>query len=160
MRNLILTFSVLAVACLFAAPAFAGDATSFAAPAAWTVGDAGTSYNEWDVLAGSAGNTPDVGTNYGSSTLSTVYPGYTSGSDNFYSHASAYSATASMDTPSIAGSSGTHVIVQTAATLGMMGASISSMQRVMLAGISCDAVSNAFCPFVGRSGAACNASLP
>ncbi|MEC7696543.1 MAG: PEP-CTERM sorting domain-containing protein [Planctomycetota bacterium] len=128
MRNLILTFSVLAIACFIAAPVFAVDATSFADPSGWSVGDAGTSYNEWDVLAGSAGNAPDVGTNYGASTLSTVYPGYTSGSDNFYSHASDFSATASMDTPSIAGSSGTHVIVQTAATLGMMGASISSMQ--------------------------------
>ena len=116
------------IACLIAAPVFAVDATSFAAPSAWSVGDAGTSYNEWDVFAGSAGNAPDVGTTGGSSTVSTVYPGYTSGSSNLYSHASAYSATASMDTPSIAGSSGTHVIVQTAATLGMMGASISSMQ--------------------------------
>jgi hypothetical protein len=128
MRNLILTLSVLAIACLVAVPAFAADATSFADPSAWSLGDAGTSYNEWDVFAGSAGNAPDVGTNFGSSTVSTVYPGYTSGSDNFYSHASDYSASATMDTPSIAGSSGTHVVVQTAATLGMMGASISSMQ--------------------------------
>ncbi|MDG2409239.1 MAG: PEP-CTERM sorting domain-containing protein [Pirellulales bacterium] len=128
MRNLILTLSVLAIACLVAAPAFAADATSFVDPSGWSVGDAGTSYNEWDVLTGSAGNAPDVGTNYGSSTISTVYPGYTSGSDNFYSHASDYSASATMDTPSFAGSSGTHVIVQTASTLGMMGASLSSMQ--------------------------------
>ena len=128
MRNLVLTLSFMAIACLIAAPVFAVDATSFAAPSAWSVGDAGTSYNEWDVFAGSAGNAPDVGTNHGSSTASTVYPGFTSGSDNFYSPTGAFTVSASMDTPSIAGSSGTHVIVQTAATLGMMGASISSMQ--------------------------------
>ncbi len=128
MRTFTLTLSALVIACLAAGPVFAADATSFVDPSGWSVGDAGTSYNEWDVLLGSSGNSPDVGTNYGMSTLGTVYPGYTSGSDNFYSHASDYSATAAMDTPSIAGSSGTHVIVQTASTLGMMGVSLSSMQ--------------------------------
>ena len=54
MRNLVLTLSFMAIACLIAAPVFAVDATSFAAPSAWSVGDAGTSYNEWDVFAGSA----------------------------------------------------------------------------------------------------------
>ena len=128
MRNFTLAFGLMLVACVIAAPAFAADATSFADPSGWNVGDAGTTYNEWDVFLGSAGNAPDVGSNYGSSTSGTVYPGYTSGSDNFYSHASDYTGSAAMDTPSLAGSSGTHVIVQTAATLGMMGASISSMQ--------------------------------
>jgi hypothetical protein len=128
MRNFTLAFGLMLVACVIAAPAFAADATSFADPSGWNVGDAGTTYNEWDVFLGSAGNAPDVGSNYGSSTSGTVYPGYTSGSDNYYSHASDYTTSAAMDTPSLAGSSGTHVIVQTAATLGMMGASISSMQ--------------------------------
>lgn len=128
MNKGILLFGLLAIICIVATPALAVDATSFVDPSGWSVGDAGTSYNEWDVLAVSSGNAPDVGSNYGSSTASTVYPGYVSGSSNFYSHASDYSATAAMDTPSVAASSGTHVIVQTASTLGAMGASLSSMQ--------------------------------
>ena len=92
MRNFILAFSLILVGCVVASPAMAVDATSFADPTGWNVGDAGTSYNEWDVLAVNSGNSPDVGSNYGSSTASTVYPGYVSGSSNFYSHASDYSA--------------------------------------------------------------------
>jgi len=128
MRIFAFTLSLLLVGCVFVSPSMAVDATSFADPSGWSVGDAGTSYNEWDVIVNSAGNAPDVGSNYGSSTLGTVYPGYISGSSNLYSHASDYVGTATMDTPSVAASSGTHVIVQTAATLGMMGAGISSMQ--------------------------------
>jgi hypothetical protein len=144
MKNFTLAFGLMLIACVVAAPAFAVDAQSFSEPANWSVGDSGSSYNEWDVLLSpGAGLAPDVGSNYGSSTLSTVYPGYVSGSSNFYSHASAYSASAAIESPSVAGSSGTHVIVQTAATLGMMGAGITSLEI--------DVLGTTFSPFASTS---------
>lgn len=118
MKHGIAFFGVFTVAYIVAVPAFAVDATSFSDPSGWSVGEANTTYNEWDVFASSTGNTPDIGSNYGSSTVSTVYPGYISGSQNFYSHASAYDITAMIEAPSLGAGSSTQVLIQTASTLG------------------------------------------
>ncbi len=144
MRNFTLAFGLMLIACVVAAPAFAADAQSFSDPSNWSVGDAGSSYHEWDVFVSpGAGLAPDVGSNFGASTVTTVYPGYVSGSSNFYSHASDYGVSAAIESPSVAGSSGTHVIVQTASTLGMMGAAITGMEI--------DVLGTTFSPFASSS---------
>ena len=123
-----LSFNLIWVALVIAAPALAGDAVSFSDPMNWSVGDDGSSYHEWDVLTGRGGNAPDVGFNYGESLLSTSLPGLLSGSNNFYSPIGDYTTTAIVEVPSLAGSSGTHVILQTASTLGMGGAGITDVE--------------------------------
>lgn len=123
-----LSFNLICVALVMAAPAFAGDAVSFSDPMNWSVGDDGSSYHEWDVLTAKSGNAPDVGFNYGESLLSAQMFGFLSGSNNFYSSIYHFDAEAIVEVPSVAGSSGTHVIVQTASTLGMGGAGITDME--------------------------------
>ena len=126
MKTSLLTVGLLLVASLTCVPAMAIEATSFSDPTAWNVGDTNSTYNEWDLFTVSSGNTPDVGTNYGSPTVDVTYPGYPSGSFNFYSHASDYAAFAVVDTPSVVGK-GTRVKVQTASTVGMVGALMSGL---------------------------------
>jgi len=109
--------------------AFAGDATSFVNPGSWTTGVVNSTYQEWDVFTASTGNTPDVGSSVdptisSSPTLSVNSPGFKSGSDNFYAFAGDYSAQAdiynhggSSGSGSYGSTFGTHVIVQTSATM-------------------------------------------
>ena len=92
------------------------DATSFVTPDHWKVGDAGSTYQQWDVMAGNTGNAPDVGVfSSGAPILDVVSPGFRSGSSNFYSFTGHYSTKA--DIYNQTGIGGTHVIVQIAATM-------------------------------------------
>ena len=108
--------------------ASAQDAVYFVDPNFWNVGDPNSTYQEWDVFTSTTGNNPDVGhiTNpYGLTdpNLSVYPPGFVSGSANFYSFNGDYGI--SVDGYNHGGSSGagapagygTHVIVQTAATI-------------------------------------------
>ena len=138
---------MICVALVMAPPAFAGDAVSFSDPMNWSVGDDGSSYHEWDVLNYPFAY-PDVGSNYGDSHLHTSFPGFISGSDNYYSPIGDYTATAIVEVPSVAGSSGTHVIVQTASTLGMEGDGITDIEITAWLGHSSSAI---FSPFATSS---------
>ena len=75
-----------------AATAAASDATSFAEPDGWAVGDALSTYQEWDIFLFSLGNPPDV--DYETNPLladapnaSALPPGFLSSSNNFYAFA-------------------------------------------------------------------------
>lgn len=96
----------------------------FNEPTGWSVGDANSTYQEWNAKSASTGNLADQGytTNPGSLTDPThaaKSPGFVTGSTNFYSFTGHYGATA--DIYNHGGSSGgggfgssfgTHVIVQ------------------------------------------------
>lgn len=94
------------------------DATSFQEPAAWSVGDVNSTYQEWDVLTSGTGNLPDVGRfpNSSTSTLSVATPGFLTGAHNLYSYSGNYAWRADVDNSDGIGA-GTSVIVQTASTL-------------------------------------------
>ncbi len=106
----------------------AQDAVYFVDPNSWDIGDPGSTYQEWDVLVGMMDNKPDLGqvSNPASLPLPSlrVYPpGFVSSTANFYSFSGNYGV--SVDIYNHGGSSGagapagygTHVIVQTAATV-------------------------------------------
>ncbi|GAB4108499.1 MAG: hypothetical protein Kow00105_15760 [Phycisphaeraceae bacterium] len=119
--------AALAVACV-ASQALA-VATSFVEPGAWHVGDPNTTYQKWGSFTGQTGNTPDIGLTVNPAitsvpTVSVVSPGFVAGSGNFYSFSGDYGFTADIyNHGGVAGSGGlpaglgTHVIVQTSATL-------------------------------------------
>ncbi|MFA7237570.1 MAG: PEP-CTERM sorting domain-containing protein [Phycisphaeraceae bacterium] len=108
---------------LFTAPGTASAAaTSFVAPAQWSVGDSNTTYQEWDTFTATTGNTPDVGWTANPATLTAptvdaVAPGFIAGSGNFYSFSTNYGFVATISNYTGAIGEGTHVIVQTSATL-------------------------------------------
>ena len=106
----------------------AQDAFYFVDPNSWDIGDSDSTYQEWDVLVGTANNRPDLGHVSNPASLPDpnlrVYPpGFVSSSANFYSFNGDYSI--SVDIYNHGGSSGagapagygTHVIIQTAATV-------------------------------------------
>jgi hypothetical protein len=106
----------------------AQDALYFVVPNSWDIGDSDSTYQEWDVFVGTANNKPDLGHVSNPASLPDpnlhVYPpGFVSSSANFYSFNGDYNI--SVDIYNHGGSSGagapaaygTHVIVQTAATV-------------------------------------------
>ncbi|MHB1158576.1 MAG: PEP-CTERM sorting domain-containing protein [Phycisphaerales bacterium] len=112
--------ALLAIA-LSSGPAFAA-ATSFVAPGSWSVGDAGTTYQEWDTFTATTGNTPDFGYAINPATLTAptvdaTTPGFVAGSGNFYSFTTNYGFVAAIPNYSASPTDGTHIIVQTSATL-------------------------------------------
>lgn len=109
-------------------PSVGADATSFETPQYWSVGDAYSTYHGWDLLTAAAGNTPDVGhvttpSGLTASALSVVSPGFLAGSGNFYSFSGDYGVAATIFNHGGSSGSGapvdygTHVIIQTAATM-------------------------------------------
>ncbi len=100
----------------------------FLDPNGWFVGDFNSTYQEWDVLMESTDNKPDFGylTNPNGlpePNLSVIAPGFVSSSANFYSYEGDYAIEAlifnhggSYGTGAPVGY-GSHVIVQTAATI-------------------------------------------
>ena len=113
----------------------------FIEPAGWDVGDVGSTSQTWDAVAATANNAPDAGfyaTNPAIATLprlSTSAPGFRTGSSsNFYSFSGNYPVFATVYNHGTGGSDGTHVIVQTAATLGGTGQTVlpGSLQIVDL----------------------------
>ena len=110
--------------------------TSFVEPTAWNVGDANTTYQEWDILTSAIGTTPDVGHTVNPAISSTpdlsvvdidsetLGTGFVSGSANYYSFSQHYGIGADIYNhggPSGAGGlpagSGTYVIVQAGLSL-------------------------------------------
>jgi hypothetical protein len=92
---------------------------AFSEPGTWTVGDAGSTYQQWvgapspntivtnlDHSANPSTSDPTLG----------VVGGFVAGSGGFYSFSSNYTVTATIPNTGTAGP-GTHIIVQTAATL-------------------------------------------
>lgn len=104
-------------------------ATSFLTPGSWGVGDGNTTYQEWDTFGGGAPYAPDAGLSVNptvttSPSVSVVSPGFVAGSGNFYAFSGDYGFTADIynhgGSSGVGGlpvGSGTHVIVQTSATL-------------------------------------------
>ena len=102
--------------------AAAEDATSFQNPTGWSIGDANSTYQEWDVFSGISGNVPDVGIHFPASftpTFSATSSALvTTSSHNFYWYDGDYQWKADIDNYGVGGfGEGTRVIVQTAATL-------------------------------------------
>lgn len=135
---------------LGAAIAWIGSASTvqaaFLTPGSWTPGDTSTTYQEWSHFT-AADTTPDAGylTSPAITTepdLVPVAPGFTTGSGNFYSFSGNYGFTAeiynhggSAGTGGLPAGSGTHVIVQTAATLnGTTGVFSNTLEVVDLLG--------------------------
>lgn len=119
--------------CLLVSSAFGGYTPTgdlFIEPTGWSVGDAGSTSQTWDALFVTTGNLPDAGfytVNPAIATQPTLNvgsPGFTAGSQNFYSFAGDYPIFANVYNHGTGGSDGTHVIVQTAATLGGLGHSV------------------------------------
>ena len=117
MKKFTLALSLMLIACLVSAPAFAADALSFSDPS--FMGQADTTSNEWDVFYAPVGNTPDVSEDatHSGSTVAVSGPGFTSGSNNFYAFGGSYEVAASVFAPEVSGA-GTHVVVQLANTVG------------------------------------------
>jgi hypothetical protein len=123
--------ATLSIAILLTSVASADYITSlgvenrFLDPAGWSVGDAGSTYQEWDAKPATTGNLPDHGyqTNpagLADPTHDAKLPGFRTGTSNFYSFAADHGATADVYNHGGAGGSGgygpgygTHVIVQT-----------------------------------------------
>lgn len=122
-------------------------ATSFVEPGHWTVGDVNTTYQEWDTFGSTTDNVPDVGSVANPSitadaTVDALPPGFVAGSGNFYSFSADYSFTSdiynhggSAGVGSLATGLGTHVIVQTSASLNeTLGVLDGTLELVDLAG--------------------------
>ncbi|WP_432799782.1 hypothetical protein [Poriferisphaera sp. WC338] len=103
--------------------------TAFVGPDHWSIGDAGSTYQEWDTFTSTTSSAPDVGYNNAGNTTApittntavekqaTAPPGpgpSVAGSGNYYSFASDYNVIASITNATGSGS-GTHVIMQVAA---------------------------------------------
>ena len=120
------------VALSIVAPAWAGYTTPglyFVEPGGWDVGDVGSTSQAWDALFVTSGNLPDAG--YAANpaiatqpTLNASSPAIATGSQNFYSFVGNYPVFANIYNHGAGGSDGTHVIVQTAATLGGTGQTV------------------------------------
>lgn len=146
--------AALAVAVCLSAQAAAyttslGADNRFVEPAGWSVGDVGSTYQQWDHKTTGSGNTPDVGLTVDPSGLTTPThsvkaPGAWTGSDNFYSFAGDHGATADIynhgggsGSGSYAATFGTHVIVQTGSSVNGdtgIGNRTATMQITDLAG--------------------------
>lgn len=130
MKTIKFVAPALLVALSFVSVAVAGYTPTgdlFVEPAGWNVGVSGSTNQTWDALFVAANNAPDAGfytTNPAIATapsLSALSPGFATGTQNFYSFTGDYPVTASIYNHGTAGSNGTHVIVQTSATLGGSG---------------------------------------
>ncbi len=103
--------------------AAASDATSFVEPDNWSVGDAFSTYQEWDIYVSSVENPPDVGyladpPIVDPPTCSALPPGFLSSTNNFYAFGGDYTVEAAIfnhDANAPVGY-GTMVRVQAAAT--------------------------------------------
>ncbi len=132
----VLTVLVMSSQCL-------ATASSFVDPGGWSVGDLNTTYQEWDLFVSPTGNLPDVGHTVSPAissdpTIDALAPGFNSGSGNFYSFAGDYGFMTEIynhgGRSGVGGlpfGSGTHVIVQTSATLnGNTGVYANTLELV------------------------------
>lgn len=137
MRSVSQKVWIVALAVLCAAvssrSAVAEDATSFVEPTGWSVGDANSTYQEWDVFSGRSGNVPDIG-HYPASfatTLSAASPAIKTGTGNLYSFSGNYNWWAGIENYGGNGT-GTKVLVQVAASLhedvGVLPTSLAIVQ--------------------------------
>ncbi len=112
---------LLAVAVVAARAVFSFAApVAFSEPGTWSVGDIGSTYQQWDAapspntIVTNLDHTANPST--GSPTIG-VAGAFVTGSGGFYSFSSNYTVTATIPGTGTAGP-GTHILVQTAATLG------------------------------------------
>ncbi|MCO6401386.1 MAG: hypothetical protein J5I99_09185 [Verrucomicrobia bacterium] len=142
-RIRMVSFWILAMICLHPLSVRAGDAFRFIAPQFWAAGGSNTTYQEWDHFTGTSSNVPDVGwvsvpAAGGDTRLSALPPAALAGSGNFYAFMGDYVFRADVynNTGTTGSLFGTHVIVQTAATLSDVGGTVlpGSMQIVDLSG--------------------------
>ena len=93
----------------------------FVAPSGWSVGDAGSTYQEWNAKTASSGVSPDVGYDVAGAALtgpthSVKSPGFgPTSTQNYYAFSGDYGATA--DIYNHGGAGGTHIIVQVGTSL-------------------------------------------
>ena len=154
--KIVMTGKLMLVAlfvCLVAPVAAIGsDAEHFEIPQHWSISNALTTYQEWDVLTMRSGNTPDFGwssnpAGLSQPTLSTASPAFVSGSANFYSFSGNYSIESVIFGHGGAGGGGTpagygtHVIVQTAASVYSDGGSSVFADSVRIVDVSGNAIS-------------------
>lgn len=116
--------SVVVWAILGAGAVLAQEDVAFVEPKFWDVGESFTTYQEWDVLSSVTGNRPDLGyqTNPvlpNEPTLSALSPAIVTGAGAFYAFANDYAIEAKIFNHGAAApaGAGTHVIIQTAATM-------------------------------------------
>jgi len=148
------TAAFVALACTTGS-AFAGfrATTDFVDPAHWSAGDANTTYQEWDVFATVAASAPDVGVTVNPTittapTSRAIAPGFIASSGNYYAFSGPYGFEADIynhggasGVGGLPAGSGTHVIVQIAASMnpdpsqgGPASIATNSLQIVDLAG--------------------------
>ena len=125
MVTIVRTTTAVVIAMVLLVPStWAEDAFFLVDPAYWNAGDLYSTYQEWDAFTSTSGNTPDVGHITNPSivdipTLSVLWPGFVSSTNNFYSYAGDYGIEVEIFNHGSAAPAGcgTHVIVQTAATM-------------------------------------------
>lgn len=103
---------------LCAGRVWAADAQAFVLPSGWIMGDPASTYQEWDNFTARTGNVPDIGKFpvHFNPILSAAPPALKTGTSNLYSFAGNWNWWA--DIPNHGGAGpGTHVLVQTAASL-------------------------------------------
>lgn len=110
------------VAAVLGVVAFVGQAAGdvFLSPAWWGAGDGGTTYQQWDVFTAGTGNLPDIGrltdgTVLADPTVDALPPAFVTSTGNFYSFSGPYGV--ATDVPNYGSGAGTHIIVQTAASM-------------------------------------------
>lgn len=113
----------------------------FVGPSGWSVGDAGSTYQEWDAKTAGAGATPDVGYDVAGASLtgsthSVKAPGFgPTSTSNYYAFGGDFGATA--DIYNHGGAGGTHVIVQVGTSLnGTTGVYADSLKLTDLSGVT------------------------
>ncbi len=110
----------LSLAILAASAAVAGAApVAFTEPSTWSVGDVGSTYQQWDAVPApiTITNNLDHNANPGTGTPTIgVTGGFVASSGGYYAFGGNYTVTAAIPNAGVAGP-GTHVLVQTGASL-------------------------------------------
>lgn len=112
-----------AVLCIVAVTrnAAAEDARSFQNPTGWGIGDANSTYQEWDVFTATSGNAPDIVGHFPAlfaPTFSATSSALVTGTHNLYWYGGDYQWKADIENYGVGNAGeGTRLIVQTAATL-------------------------------------------
>ncbi|MEM7395302.1 MAG: Ig-like domain-containing protein, partial [Verrucomicrobiota bacterium] len=99
----------------------------FVDPGCWNAGAVGSTYQEWDMKSTYTNAPPDVGFTANPSvvsnpTHSVKFPGFRSGTFNFYAWAGHFGAFADIYAPANTGRTGTHIMVQIGTSLSSSSA--------------------------------------
>lgn len=132
------TYIVAATQVTWASP-YTATGEYFVQPSGWNVGASGSTFQAWDNLVGLADNAPDAGYTANPAidsgpTFSGTAPAFATGTGNLYSFSGPYTASADIYNYSSGGATGTHIIVQTGATLNEVTVVPGSLEIVDLSG--------------------------